>query len=51
VQMLNPDPEKRITVEGVLAHPWYKGQTIPESTLTKSFAERKTIVDEENKKA
>ena len=27
-KMLEPDPEKRITLEGILAHPWYTGAVL-----------------------
>jgi len=49
-KMLNPDPEKRITLREIQEHEWYRGTTISENNLYTEFAKRKQIVDQENRK-
>ena len=46
-QMLAYDPTKRLTVEQIKAHPWYKGEILTMDQIRKEFNKRREIVDKE----
>lgn len=45
--MLSYDPAKRMTMEQIKEHPWYKGETLSADALKKEFTQRKEFVDKE----
>lgn len=45
-KILCVDPTQRISIEGIKAHKWYNGPTIPEATLKRELSTRKQKVDE-----
>jgi len=44
-KILNPDPEKRISIADMKKHPWWKGTTITNVALISELNRRKTTVD------
>jgi len=44
-KILNPDPEKRITIADMKKHPWWKGATITNVALISELNRRKNTVD------
>jgi len=44
-KILNPDPEKRITIADMKKHPWWKGATITHTSLQAELNRRKATVD------
>lgn len=44
------DPKDRITVDGIMKHKWYNGETLDQSELTRTLSQRKAVVDRENAK-
>jgi len=44
-KILNPDPEKRITIADMKKHPWWKGATITKASLVSELNRRKATVD------
>lgn len=45
-KILNPDPEKRISIADMKKHPWWKGATITNSALNAELNRRKTSLDQ-----
>jgi len=45
-KILNPDPEKRISIADMKKHPWWKGATITNSSLVAELNRRKTTMDQ-----
>ena len=45
--MLAFDPTKRLTVEQIREHPWFKGEILTMDAIRKEFNKRKEIVDKE----
>jgi len=45
-KILNPDPEKRITIADMKKHPWWKGATITNASLVAELNRRKTTLDQ-----
>ena len=48
--MLAPDPEVRISLEGIKSHPWFQGPTLQSSSLSNEMRRRKAHIDSEKKK-
>jgi serine/threonine protein kinase len=44
-KILNPDPEKRISIADMKKHPWWKGTTITNVALVSELNRRKNTVD------
>jgi len=44
-KILNPDPEKRISIADMKKHPWWKGATITKTSLVAELNRRKATVD------
>jgi len=44
-KILNPDPEKRISIADMKKHPWWKGTTITNVALVSELQRRKNTVD------
>lgn len=44
-QMLQPDPEKRISLAGIKSHPWFQAAAIPAQALSNELSRRKAQVD------
>eukprot|EP00456_Euglypha_rotunda_P066592 TRINITY_DN573_c0_g1_i4.p1 TRINITY_DN573_c0_g1~~TRINITY_DN573_c0_g1_i4.p1 ORF type:complete len:206 (+),score=34.32 TRINITY_DN573_c0_g1_i4:54-620(+) len=44
-KILNPDPEKRISIADMKKHPWWKGTTITNVALVTELHRRKNTVD------
>jgi len=44
-KILNPDPEKRISIADMKKHPWWKGATITKASLIAELNRRKATVD------
>jgi len=44
-KILNPDPEKRISIADMKKHPWWKGTTITNVALVAELNRRKSTVD------
>jgi len=44
-KILNPDPEKRISITDMKKHPWWKGTTITNVALVSELQRRKSTVD------
>jgi serine/threonine protein kinase len=44
-KILNPDPEKRISIADMKKHPWWKGTTITNTALVAELNRRKNTVD------
>ena len=45
--MLSYDPSKRLTIDQIRDHPWFKGDILTMDALRKEFNKRKDIVDKE----
>jgi len=45
-KILNPDPEKRISIADMKKHPWWKGATITNVALVSELNRRKNTVDQ-----
>ena len=48
--MLALDPNQRLSIEQIKAHPWYNGETVDETNLKNEFLQRKKMVDAELQK-
>jgi len=46
-KILNPDPQRRISIQDIRRHPWFEGSTISESALLTELSRRKNQVDEQ----
>jgi hypothetical protein len=46
-KVLEPDPQRRITLEAMKKHPWFNGRTIADAALQSEFRRRKATVAEE----
>jgi serine/threonine protein kinase len=44
-KILNPDPDKRISIADMKKHPWWKGTTITNVALVSELQRRKNTVD------
>lgn len=44
--MMKMNPDERLTIDGILAHPWMQGDVTPHDEIMEDFANRKKIVDE-----
>jgi len=45
-KILNPDPEKRISIADMKKHPWWKGATITNTSLIAELNQRKATLDQ-----
>jgi len=45
-KILNPDPEKRISIADMKKHPWWKGATITNTALNAELNRRKATLDQ-----
>eukprot|EP00455_Lapot_gusevi_P001812 TRINITY_DN1069_c0_g1_i10.p1 TRINITY_DN1069_c0_g1~~TRINITY_DN1069_c0_g1_i10.p1 ORF type:complete len:346 (+),score=165.83 TRINITY_DN1069_c0_g1_i10:122-1039(+) len=49
-KLLEPDAEKRITIDGIKQHPWFNGPTINPAALAGELRRRKEFVDSEKRR-
>lgn len=49
-KILTVDPKNRITIDDIMKHSWYTGETITPTDLTQVLGDRKKVVDQENRK-
>lgn len=45
-KMMKMNPDERLTMDEIFAHPWMQGDVTPYSEIQEDFANRKKIVDE-----
>lgn len=45
--MFAPNPDQRLTIAEIMAHPWYKGETCSVEKLKRNFQKRKEFIDAE----
>lgn len=48
--MLSPDPEQRISIEGIKSHPWVNGPLMHPAALSAEMRRRKDHIDSEKRK-